>query len=239
VLYAFWVDNLRLVSDVQVRSGKQYTSVHAKTSLARLLDELQDRRPARVRGDAGYAKTGTARPSPFCACDEGILLELESRKQPYLLRLRQTANLQRLVARLFERQDWSRPDSQGCQVVQDNLQMHGWRKKRRVVVARQRVKGGISRERRVNVHRRKLNLAGASAHEGERLWEYAVTVTDVNDPIETVAQLNRDRADCRICQVSGFDELKNQWSRAPTRSVLRTGRARRGVGPVARYGLHG
>ena len=74
VLYAFWVDNLRLVSDVQVRSGKQYTSVHAKTALARLLDELQERHPALVRVDSGCAKTGRARPSPFCAGNEGILL---------------------------------------------------------------------------------------------------------------------------------------------------------------------
>jgi len=55
--------------------------------------------------------------------------------------------------------------------------------------------------------------------------EYAVTVTDVNDPIEAVAQWYRDRTDCRTGQLSGFDELKNQWGRARTRSVLRTGRA--------------
>jgi len=119
VPHTFRVGNLRLVWDVQVSSGKHHTSVHAKTALARLLDELQDRRPALVRGDSGYAKTGTAWPSPFCACNEGILLELESRKQPYLLRLRQTANVQRLVARQFESQDTSRPDSQGCQLMED------------------------------------------------------------------------------------------------------------------------
>jgi len=130
VLHTFWVGNLRLVWDVQVSSGKQHTSVHAKTALARLLDELQDRRPALVRGDSGYG-------------NEGILLELESRKQPYLLRLRQTANVQRLVAKQFERQDWSRPDSQGCQVVEEHLQLHGWSKKRRVVVVRQRIKGAL------------------------------------------------------------------------------------------------
>jgi hypothetical protein len=84
-LHTFWVGNLRLVLDVQVSSGKQHSSVHAKAALGRLLDELGDKRPALVRGDSGYG-------------NEGILLELESRKQPYLLRLRQTANVQRLVA---------------------------------------------------------------------------------------------------------------------------------------------
>ena len=57
----------------------------------------------------------------------------------------------------------------------------------------------------------KLDLAGPSVHEGERLWEYAVMVTDVNYPIEAVAQLYRACADCRTGQFSGFDELKNQW----------------------------
>lgn len=86
-----------------------------------------------------------------------------------LLRLRQTANVQRLVKRQFERQDWSRPDSQGCQVVEDHLQLLGWSKKRRVVVVRQRIKGGIARERRVDGKQLKLDLVGASVHDGQRL----------------------------------------------------------------------
>ena len=57
--------------------------------------------------------------------NEGMLLELEGRGQPYLLRLRQTANVQRLVARQFERQDWSRADNQGCQMVEAQLQLQG------------------------------------------------------------------------------------------------------------------
>ena len=53
----------------------------------------------------------------------------------------------------------------------------------------------------------KLDLAGPSVHQGERLWAYAVMVTDAAHPIEAIGQLYRDRADCE----SGFDELKNQW----------------------------
>ena len=193
VLHTFWVGNLRLVLDCQVSSGKQHTSVHAKAALGRLLDELDDRRPALVRGDSGYG-------------NEGILLELERRTQPYLLRLRQTANVQRLVAMQFARQDWSRPDSQGCQMAQDWLQLHGWSIKRRVVIVRQRVRGGIARERRIDDGQLRLELQ-ASVCEGERLWEYAVLVTDVKYPIEAIGQLYRDRADCE----NGFDELKNQW----------------------------
>ena len=194
VLHTFWVGNLRLVLDVQVNSGKQHTSVHAKTALGRLLDELGDKRPALVRGDSGYG-------------NEGILLELERREQPYLLRLRQTANVQRLVAQQFARTDWSRADNQGCQMAEDCLQLHGWSKKRRVVIVRQRLRGGIARERRVDGKQLRLDLAGSSVLEGERLWEYAVMVTDVKYPLEAIGQLYRDRADCE----NGFDELKNQW----------------------------
>ena len=120
-----------------------------------LLDELGDKRRAIVRGDSGYG-------------NEGILLELESRPQPYLLRLRQTANVPRLVARQFERQDWSRPDNQGCPMVEDQLQLHGWSKKRRAEVVRQRIRGGIARERRVVGKQLRLDLVGSNVHEGDR-----------------------------------------------------------------------
>jgi hypothetical protein len=194
VLHTFLVSHLRLVLDVQVSSGKQHTSGHAKAALGRLLDELGERRPALVRGDSGYG-------------NEGTLLTLEERKQPYLLRLRQTKNVQRLVAQQFARDDWSRPDNQGCQMVEAQLQLHGWSKKRRVVIVRQRIRGGIARERRVDGKQLRLDLAGPSVHEGDKLWEYAVLETDVAYPLESIAQLHRDRADAE----NAFDELKNQW----------------------------
>lgn len=194
VLHTYWVGNLRLVLDVQVNCGKQHTSVHAKAGLARLLDELGDRRPALVRGDCGYG-------------NEGILVELEQRGQPYLLRLRQTKNVQRLVARQFSRMDWSRSDAQGCQVVEDWLRLDGWSAKRRVVIVRKRIRDGVARERRDERGQLRLALADMAVLEGQRLWEYSVLVTDVAYPLEAVAQLYRDRADCE----NGFDELKNQW----------------------------
>jgi Transposase DDE domain len=197
-LHAFWVGNLRLVLDVQVSSGRQRTSAHGKTALGRLLDELGDgpegRRPVLVGGDSGCG-------------NEGILLELEGRGQPYLLRLHQTANVQRLVAQQFARQDWSRADSHGCQMVEDHLQLLGWSKQRWVVVVRQRIEGSIARERRVDGKQLKLDLADPGVHEGERLWECAVMVTDARVPIEAIGQLYRDRAACE----NGFGELKNQW----------------------------
>jgi hypothetical protein len=165
------------------------------------------------QGRAGAAARRVGRQTPgdgqgrLGLWQRGHLAGAGGPSQPYLLRLRQTANVQRLVARQFERQDWSRPDNQGCQMVEDQLQLHGWSKKRRVVIVRQRIRGGIARERRVDGKQLRLDLAGPSVHEGDRLWEYAVMVTDVAYPIEAIGQLYRDRADCE----NGFDELKNQW----------------------------
>ena len=194
VLHTYWVGNLRLVLDVLVTSGKQHTSVHAKGRLGCLLDELGHRRPTLVRGDCGYG-------------NEGILTELDGRKQSYLLRLRQTKNVQRLVARQFARSDWSRADSQGCQMVEDQLQLVGWSRKRRVIIVRQRIRQGLVRERVNDRGQLRLAFADAAVLGADRLWEYTVLVTDVAYPIESIAALYRDRADCE----NGFDELKNQW----------------------------
>jgi len=194
VLHTYWVADLRLVLDVQVNSGKQHTSVHAKAGLGRVLDELGDKRPALVRGDCGYG-------------NEGILVELEQRDQRYLLRLRQTKNVQRLLARQFGRTDWSRPDTQGCQAVEDWLQLDGWSAKRRVVIVRKRIKDDIAREQPGEGEQLRLALPDVPPLDAQQMWEYTVLVTDVTYPLEAVAQLYRDRADCE----NGFDELKNQW----------------------------
>jgi hypothetical protein len=194
VLHTYWVANLRLVLDVQVSPGKQHTSVQAKARLGGLLDELGQRRPALVRGDCGYG-------------NEGILTELESRKQPYLLRLRQTKNVQRLVARQFARSDWSRADSQGCQMVEDELRLQGWSRERRVVIVRKRIRQGLVRERLSDRGQLRLAFADAAVLGPDRLWEYTVLVTDTTFPLESIAQIYRDRADCE----NGFDETKNQW----------------------------
>jgi hypothetical protein len=58
---------------------------------------------------------------------------------------------------------------------------------------RQRIRGGIARERCMSGKQLKLDLAGPSVHEGDKLWDYAVFVTDVAYPLEAIVQLYRDR----------------------------------------------
>ena len=191
----YWVGNLRLVLDVQLSPGNQHSSAHAKAGLAALLDELSPKhRPSLVRGDSGYG-------------NEGILLTLESRNQPYLLRLRQTKNVLRLVERQFARSDWTRPDNQGCQMIEDRLRLSGWSTERRVVLVRKRIKDSVARQSRRANGQLQLALADMQVLDADILWEYTVLVTDVNYPLESIGQLYRDRCDCE----NGFDELKNQW----------------------------
>jgi hypothetical protein len=129
VLHTFWVGNLRLVLDAQLSPGKQHSSGHAKAALRQLLDELGERGPALVRGDCGYG-------------NEDIIDVCEQRDRPYLLRLRKTANVKRLIERQFARQRWTRATeaSRGWQAIEDSLQLSGWSKKRREIVLRRLIK---------------------------------------------------------------------------------------------------
>ena len=194
VLHTYWVGNLRLILDIQVSPGNQHSSSHAKAGLGALLDELDEaHRPKLVRGDSGYG-------------NEGVLLTLEERKQPYLLRLRQTKNVLRLVEREFVRNDWTKPDSQGCQMVEDTVRLQGWSKARRVVLVRKRIKDNVAIEQK-KYKQMQLGFTDVQMLDTDVLWQYTVLVTDVAYPLEAIAQLYSDRCDCE----NGFDELKNQW----------------------------
>ena len=57
-------------------------------------------------------------------------------------------------------------------MVEAQLQLLGWSAKRRVVVVRQRIRGGIARERRMDGKQLRLDLAGPSVHEGERIADF-------------------------------------------------------------------
>ena len=189
VLHTFWVGNLRLVLDAVLSSGKQHSSGHAKAAMARLLDELGDKAPALVRGDCGYS-------------NEDIIDVCEQRELRYLLRLRKTANVKRLIERLFRREDWTRATdaSQGWQAIEDELRLSGWSKARRVVVLRRRIKHEANGQ---------LVLAQPhdEVHDNAQVWEYTVLATNAAYDIAAIGQLYRDRCDCE----NGFDELKNQW----------------------------
>ena len=187
MLHPFWVGKLRLVLDVQVSSGKQHTRLHAKAAWGRLLDELGDQRQSLVRGDSGYGY-------------EGILLEWQGRNQAYLLRLPQTAHVQRLVERPFARSDWSRSDHQGGKRAEDGLPLHGWRKKRRGVMVRQRLRGGVARKRSVNGKQLRLDLGFCQNGFDELKNQWGLSGFTTQD-------INRCQTTARTCAL-----VYNGWS---------------------------
>jgi len=191
-LHTYWVGNLRLVLDVVVSPGKQTSASHAQPGLNALLDGLTpNQRPAMVRGDCGFGN------EPFIA-------ELETRKQPYLFKLRQTKGIHKLLQRQFQREDWTLPgvNDQGWSAVEDTVKLSGWDHDRRVVILRRALKQDLALTRKVE-NQLKLWLKD----EATQAYEYAVLVTNTQYDLQAIAQLYRDRADCE----NGFDELKNQW----------------------------
>ena len=110
-----------------------------------------------------------------------------------------------MLMRQFARKDWTTPGpcDQGWSAVEDTLRLAGWDKSRRVVILRRAAKSDVAISRKSVEGQMELLLPD----EEVQLWEYAVLVTDSSYPLESMAQLYRDRADAE----NGFDELKNQW----------------------------
>jgi hypothetical protein len=192
-LHTYWVGGLRLVLDVVVAPGNKSSSAHTRPGLGAVLDSLQpEQMPALVRGDCGFG-------------NEPFIQELEQRDQLYLFKLRQTRGVQRLLARQFERTDWTEPgpSDQGWSAVEDSLKLTGWDKKRRVVILRRAAKSDLALSRKDREGQLELLLPGQDVE----LWEYAVLVTNSDFGLDAMPQLYRDRADAE----NGFDELKNQW----------------------------
>ena len=146
------------------------------------------------------------------------MCELEEIKQHYLFKLKQTANVKRLIERQWQQSDWCNV-SQGRQACEDSLKLAGWSQARRVIVMRHAVKGELLVETSKSKRRGKKSAKGKNQtpqqslvftdkNEPAKIWEYAVLVTNAPYGIEYMGQLYRDRADCE----NGFDEMKNQWS---------------------------
>lgn len=190
VLHTYWIGNVRLVLDVEVKNGKAHAPLHGLPRLRALLENLPPaQRPALVRGDNAFG-------------NERVMAEMEDLNQAYLFKLRQTAGVKRLIERLWARRPWQAV-GHGFDAVEAALQLSGWSRARRVVVLRRRVKEQLLAEVET---RGQQTLLFADRAKG-KLWDYAVLVTNTDHPLEALGQLYRDRADCE----NGFDELTNQW----------------------------
>jgi hypothetical protein len=194
-IHTYWIANLRLVLDAEVKGGKTHPAKYSLPGLIRLLKALPlQKRPKLVRGDSAFG-------------NDPVMTELESIGQMYLTKLRQTAGVKRLIERNWSRQDWQ-DVGQGSEAVEAQLKLAGWSHARRVVVVRSAPKAKPTTEQSVTGKKakRQQDLHFDDTDPVKR-WDYAVLVTNSNYEIKAIGQLYRDRADCE----NGFDELKNQW----------------------------
>ncbi len=197
--HSYFMGSIRMVLEVEVQAGNQTASSFAQPELWALLDGLPEQsRPVFLRGDCNW---GTER----------MMLGAEERKIPYVLKLKQTGNVKKLIGNLFGQEGWVEA-GQHWQGKDTELQLSGWSRKRRVVVLRRPLQkpaesasGNKQGSRRKKVQQLSLDLTELT-HQGVN-YEYAVLVASLADQVRAIAQHYRDRGDSE----NNFDELKNQW----------------------------
>jgi hypothetical protein len=93
--HSYFIANLRLVVDVEVQAGNRTASSFAQPELWSILDGLKEsgREPSFLRGDCAW---GTDR----------AMQGAEERSIAYLFKLKQTANVKKLIGRMFGKDNW-------------------------------------------------------------------------------------------------------------------------------------
>ena len=195
VLHTYFMANTRLVLDVEMRPGNESAAKYTMPGLWSFLDKLPRAAwPCFIRGDCAFG-------------NERGMAEAEARNIPYLFKLRQTANVKKLIKQVFGRTDWT-PAGQGWEGVEDLLKLQGWTRSRRVIVLRRAIKDSKDAHDSVKYPELgELQLELIETAEGRLVYEYAILVTSLDDEIPTIAQHYRDRGDAE----NNYDEQTNQW----------------------------
>ena len=199
--HSYFVGNIRMILDVEVQAGNQTAPSYAQPGMWSFLDGLSQRElPTFLRGDSHWGS-------------EKAMVGAEERKIDYVFKLRQSANVKRLIGQVFTKLEWE-DAGQGWQGRDEVLQLSGWTKKRRVVVLRRQLRNkpeteviteGKKRGKAKASKQMKLDLPELKYQGIE--YEFAVLVSSLTDEVRTMAQHYRDRGDVE----NNFDELKNQW----------------------------
>ena len=182
----------RLVFDVDVSAGDEHSSKHCALGLWALLDRIpRDQWPVLLRGDAGFG-------------NEPVMREAEQRGVAFLFKLRLTANVKRMIAKLSTQIAWINA-GQGFETKESTVRLEGWSRQRRAIVLRRRVRGTLAASVTDNHGQQKLSFVEVGADA--EVYEYSVLVTSLDEELSVFGQLYRDRGDAENI----FDELKNQW----------------------------
>src|ERR1039457_4133800 len=199
--HSYFVANIRMVLDMEVQAGNQTAPLYAQPELWDFLDGLAERdRPVFLRGDSHWGA-------------ENAMVGAEERGLGYVFKLKQSANVKKLIGQIFRKEDWVEA-GQEYQGREDVLRLSGWSRERRVVVLRRPMRSksaaeaetvGTKKSKRKAAKQLTLDLPEMT-YQGMQ-YEYAVLVPSLTDEVRSVAQLYRDRGDAE----NNFDELKNQW----------------------------
>ena len=199
--HSYFAANIRMVLDMEVQAGNQTAPSFAQPELWEFVDGLPEpSRPVFLRGDSHWGA-------------EKAMVGAEERGLGYLFKLKQSANVKKLIGQIFGKEEWVEAGQQ-WQGREDVLRLSGWTKERRVVVLRRRLRSkpaaeaetvGKSKSRRKAAKQLTLDLPELT-YQGMQ-YEYVVLVTSLTDEVRSVAQHYRDRGDAE----NNFDELKNQW----------------------------
>ena len=193
--HSYFIANLRMVMDVEVAAGNETAAAYAQPELWSLLEEMpQAAHPQFLRGDCSWG-------------NERAMEGAEPRGIAYLFKLKQSANVKKLIAKLFGNEQWM-DAGQNWQGLETQLRLSGWSRARRVVVLRRALREAVAEEQKSPQKAApQLTLDLPEATYRGVLYEYAVWVTSLPDEVRTIAQHYRDRGDSE----NHFDELKNQW----------------------------
>jgi hypothetical protein len=182
-----------LVLEVDVQPGDQSHATYSMPGLMGLLERLpQDCQPAFIRGDCDWG-------------NDPVMSQLEATDRLYLFKLKRSKRVKELIAQVHGVGAWTRYNAE-WELKESALELYGWKRARRVVVARRRLPKdpliGLEYQRGGQPE-----LALVEGPEDIRLFEYSVLVTNLDDELVTLMGHYRDRADCE----NNFDEAKNQW----------------------------
>jgi hypothetical protein len=125
--HSYFVANIRMVLDMEVQAGNQTAPLFAQPELWAFVDGLAERdRPLLLRGDSHWGA-------------EKAMLGAEERNLGYLFKLKQSANVKKLIGQIFRKEEWVEAGQQ-WQGREDVLRLSGWTQERRVIVLRRPLK---------------------------------------------------------------------------------------------------
>ncbi len=205
VYHSYFMANLRISLGVEVRPGHEHAAAKGLPGLWQTLEKLpRPRWPTFIRGDCGYGS-------------EAVMLECETRRVPYLFKLRHTLKVKELVSQMMRQGNRWQECGDGWQALETTLRLCGWTRERRVVLVRETPAHAPVEEngkRRRGKDRQgflpQAEGAGWEAEPSPWSGKIAVLVTSLDEkafPAQGMPRHYRDRADAE----NNYDELKNQW----------------------------